>query len=156
MAKSNKTKSHNYKKNPNTCHNSGRTLLVGENHHPELDLLTFGEGPEDSSPDPSTSAECSTSTDNTTAPSSSPSETGRKYAQSDPPPETTTDSPVEEERGETCHEICFLGLISCFHNLIFSYWTYYSDFFPMNYLSYSYFLANFTPRKGTKNNQGWD
>ena len=26
-----------------------------------------------------------------------------------------------------CHEIRFLGLISCFHDLIFSYWTYYSD-----------------------------
>ena len=26
-----------------------------------------------------------------------------------------------------CHEICFLGLISCLHDPIFSYWTYYSN-----------------------------
>ena len=47
-----------------------------------------------------------------------------------------------------CHEIRFLGLISCSHDLIFSYWTYYSYLFPMDYLSYSCFLTNFTPRKG--------
>ena len=30
-----------------------------------------------------------------------------------------------------CHEIRFLGLISCFHDLTFSCWTYYSD--PFSY-----------------------
>ena len=103
--KSRRTKIRNYKANPNTSHNSGRTLLVGENHHPELDSLTFGEGPEDPSPEPSTSAECSTSTDNTSDLSSSPSETSRRYAQSNPPLEMTTDSPVEEERGEIEDEL---------------------------------------------------
>ena len=29
----------------------------------------------------------------------------------------------------SCHEIRFLGLISCFHDLTFSYWTYHSIFF---------------------------
>ena len=104
-AKSNKTRLCNCKANPNISHNSGRTLLVGENHHPELDSLTFGEGPEEPSPDPSTSAECSTSTANISVLSSSPSETGGRYAQSDPPPEITTDSPVEEERGEIEDEL---------------------------------------------------
>ena len=100
-----KTKLHKYKASSNIFHNSRRTCLVGENHQPELDLLTFGEGPEDSSPDPSTSAKCSTSTDNTVALSSSPSETSGRYAQSDPPLEITTDSPVEEERGEIEDEL---------------------------------------------------
>ena len=93
------------KVNPSTYHNSGRNLLPGENHHPVLDSLMFGEDPEDSSPVPSTSAECSTSTVNTSALSSSPSETGRRYAQSDPPLEITMDSPVEEERGEIEDEL---------------------------------------------------
>ena len=78
---------------------------MGENHHPELDSLTFGEDPEDSPPDPSTSAKCSALTVDTSALSSSPSETGGRYAQSDPPPEMTTDSPVEEERGEIEDEL---------------------------------------------------
>ena len=104
-ATSNKTRACNYKAHPNISYNFGRTLRVGENHHPELDLLTFGEGPEDSSPDPSTSATCSTSTDDTIALSSSLSETGGRYAQSDPPPEMITDSPVEEERGEIKDEL---------------------------------------------------
>ena len=100
-----KTKTHMYMVNPNTYHNSGRNLLSGENHHPALDSLTFGEDPEDPSPVPSTSAEWSASTDDTFALSSSPSETGRRYAQSDPPPEMTTDCPVEEERGEIEDEL---------------------------------------------------
>ena len=70
-AKLRKTTLHNYKVNPNTSHNSGRTLLSGENHHPELDSLMSGEGPEEPSPDSSTSAEYSTSTDDTSALSSS-------------------------------------------------------------------------------------
>ena len=104
-AKLRKTSIRMNKANPNIYHNSGRTLLSGENHHPELDSLTFGEGPEDSSPDPSTSDKCSTSTDDTSALSSSPSETSRRYAQSNPPPEMTTDWPVEEERGEIEDEL---------------------------------------------------
>ena len=68
-------------------------------------MLTFGEGPEEPSPEPSTSAEWSTSTDNTSVLSSSTSLTGRRYAQSDPPPEITTDSPEEEERGEIEDEL---------------------------------------------------
>ena len=100
-----RTNTHKYMANPNIYHNSGRTLLSGENHHPELDSLTFGEDLEDSSPDPSTSAECSTSMDDTSALSSSPSETGGRYAQSDPPPEMIMDSPDEEERGEIEDEL---------------------------------------------------
>ena len=93
------------KANPSIYHNSGRNLLSGENHHPVLDSLVFGEVLEDSSPDPSTSAVCSTSMVDTSALSSSPSETSRRYAQSDPPPEMTTDCPVEEERGEIKDEL---------------------------------------------------
>ena len=104
-AKLRKTKTHKYTANPNTYHNSGRTLLSGENHHPRLDLLAFEEDPGDSSPDPSTSAACSTSTVNTSDLFSSPSESGGRYAQSDPPPEMTTDCPVEEERGEIEDEL---------------------------------------------------
>ena len=48
---------------------------------------------------------CSASMVNTVALSSSPSETSGRYAQSDPPPEITTDSPVEEERGEIEDEL---------------------------------------------------
>ena len=107
-ARGRKAKTNNYKENPNTSHNSGRTLLSGENHHPELDSLTLGEGPEEPSPDPSTSSWCSASMADTSAPSSSPSETGGRYAQSDPPPEITTDSPVEEERGEIKDELVSL------------------------------------------------
>ena len=59
-SKAKKTKLQNYKEDPNISHNSGRTLLSGENHHPELDSLTSGEGPEEPSPEPSTSAKCST------------------------------------------------------------------------------------------------
>ena len=94
-----------YKTNPNIYHNSGRNLLSGENHHPELDSLMSGEGPEEPSPEPSTSAVLPTSMDGTVALSSSPSETGRRYAQSDPPPEMTTDCPVEEESGEIEDEL---------------------------------------------------
>ena len=65
----------------------------------------FGEGPEEPSPDPSTSAECSISTDDTSVLSSSLSLTGGRYTQSDPPLETTTESPVEEERGEIEEEL---------------------------------------------------
>ena len=106
-----KTKNQNYKANPNTSHNSERNRLSGENHHPELDSLSFGEGPEDSSPAPSTSDgcstsdRCSTSTDNTSDCSSSTSVTSKRYAQSDPPPEMTTDCPVDEERGEIEDEL---------------------------------------------------
>ena len=82
-----------------------RNLLSGENHHPEPDSLGTEEDPEDSSPDPSTSDECSTSTDDTSVLSSSPSETGGRYAQSGPPPEITTDWPVEDERGEIEDEL---------------------------------------------------
>ena len=95
-----KTKTHKYKANPNTYHNSERTLRSRENHHPRLDWLDPEEDPGESSPAPSTSAECSTSTVDTSVLSSSPSETSGRYAQSDPPPEITTDWPVEEERGE--------------------------------------------------------
>ena len=42
---------------------------------------------------------------NTSDLSSSPSETGRRYTQSNPPPEITTESPVEEERGEIEDEL---------------------------------------------------
>ena len=104
-AKLKQTKICTCKANPNIYYNSGRTLLSGENCHPELDSLMFGEDPEDSSPVPSTSAECSTSTDNTSVLSSSPSETGGRYTQSDPPPEMTMDCPVEEERGEIEDEL---------------------------------------------------
>ena len=104
-AKSRKTKLHNYKANPNTSHNSGRTLLSGENHHPEVDLLTSGEGPEEPSPDSSTSAEWLTSMDNTSGLFSSTSATSGRYTQSDPPPEITTDSPEEDERGEIKDEL---------------------------------------------------
>ena len=100
-----KTKTHKYKANPNTYHNSGRILRSGENHHPRLDWLDPEEDPGDSSPVPSTSAACSTSTVDTSAPSSSPSETGGRYAQSDPPLEMTTDCPVEDERGEIEDEL---------------------------------------------------
>ena len=44
----------------------------------------------------------------------------------------------------------FLDSFLTFTILPFSYWTYYSDLFPMDYLSYSYLFANFTPRKGTR------
>ena len=91
--------------NPNIYHNSESTLLSGENHHPVLDSLVSEEAPEDSSPDPATSDACSTSTDDTSALSSSLSETGGRYAQSDPPLEITTDCPVEEERGEIEDEL---------------------------------------------------
>ena len=104
-AKLRKTKTHRYMANPNTYHNSGRTLLLGENHHPRLDSLAFEEDPGDSSPDPSTSAVCSASMVDTSVLSSSPSETGSRYAQSDPPPEMTTDCPVEEDRGEIEDEL---------------------------------------------------
>ena len=104
-AKLRKTKLHNYKANPNNPHNSGRTLLSGENHHPELDSLTSGEGPEELSPEPSTSATWLTSMDDTSVLSSSASLTGWRYAQSDPPPEITTDSPEEDERGEIKDEL---------------------------------------------------
>ena len=90
-AKLNKTKTRKYMANPNTYHNSGRTLRSGENHHPRLDSLDPEEDPGEPSPDPSTSAECSTSTVDTSALSSSPSATGGRYAQSDPPPEMITD-----------------------------------------------------------------
>ena len=104
-AKLKKTKLHNYKANPNNPHNSGSLHLSGENHHPELDLLMFGEGPEEPSPELSTSAKLLTLTDDTSVLSSSLSLTGRRYAQSDPPLETTTDSPEEEERGEIEDEL---------------------------------------------------
>ena len=103
--KLNKTKTRNYRANPNTYHNSGRTLRSGENHHPRLDWLDSEEAPGEPSPDPSASAACSTSTACTSALSSSPSEIGGRYAQSDPPLEMTTDSPVEEERGEIEEEL---------------------------------------------------
>ena len=104
-AKLRKTNTHMYMANPNIYHNSGRNLLSGENHHPELDSLTFEEGPEDSSPASPASDECSISMVDTSALSSSPSETGGRYAQSNPPPEITTDCPVEEERGEIEEEL---------------------------------------------------
>ena len=104
-AKLRKTKTRMYKANPNIYHNSGRTLRSGENHHPRLDWLNPEEDPGEPSPDPSASAGCSTSTVNTSALSSSPSETGRRYTQSDPPLEMTTDCPVEEERGEIEDEL---------------------------------------------------
>ena len=104
-AKLRKTKTHMYTANPNIYHNSGRTLRSGENHHPRLDWLDSEEAPGDSSPAPSTSAGCSTSTADTSALTSSPSETGGRYAQSDPPPEMITDCPVEEERGEIKEEL---------------------------------------------------
>ena len=100
-----KTILHKYKEDPSTSHNSGRTLLSGENHHPELDLLMFGEGPEEPSPDPSTSAELLTLTDDTSVLSSSLSLTSRRYAQSDPPLEMITDLPDKEERGEIEDEL---------------------------------------------------
>ena len=100
-----KTKTHMYMANPNIYHNSRRNLCSGENHHPEPDSLGTEEGLEDSSPDPSTSDECSTLTDETSVLSSSPSETGGRYAQSNPPPEITMDWPVEEERGEIEDEL---------------------------------------------------
>ena len=75
-AKIRKTKTHKYMANPNTFHNSGRTLHSGKNHHPELDSLTSGEDSKEPSPDPSTSAECSTLTDDTSVLSSSLSLTG--------------------------------------------------------------------------------
>ena len=99
--KKGKTNTRKYTANPNIYHNSGRTLLSGENHHPKLDSLAFEEVPGDSSPVPSISAACSTSTVDTSVLSSSLSETGGRYAQSDPPPEMTTDCPVEEERGRS-------------------------------------------------------
>ena len=104
-AKLRETKTHKYMASPNTYHNSGRTLLSGENHHPRLDSLVSEEDPADSSPDSSTSDACSTLTVGTSDLSSSPSEIGGRYAQSDPPPEMTTDSPVEEERGEIKDEL---------------------------------------------------
>ena len=104
-AKLRKTNIHKYKASPNIYHNSGRTLLSGENHHPRLDSLAPEEDPGDPSPDPSISAAWTASTVDTSAPSSSLSETGGRYAQSDPPPEITTDSPVEEERGEIEDEL---------------------------------------------------
>ena len=82
-----KTKLHNYRANPNNPHNSGSTLLSGENHHPELVSLTSGEAPKEPSPEPSTSAKWLTSTDNTSALTSSTSLTGGRYTQSNPPPE---------------------------------------------------------------------
>ena len=100
-----KTKTQKNMANPNIYYNSGRNLLSGLNHHPDPDPLTTEEDPEDSSLDSSTSGECSASTDDTSALSSSPSETGGRYAQSDPPPEITTDWPVEEERGEIEDEL---------------------------------------------------
>ena len=75
-----KTKPHKYKANPNNPHNSGSLLLSGENHHPELDLLTSGEGPEEPSPESSTSAKWLTSMDDTSALSSSTSLTSGRYA----------------------------------------------------------------------------
>ena len=104
-AKLKTTNTHMYKASPNTYHNSGRNLRSGENHHPALDSLTFEEVPPDSSPDSSTSGECSTLTDNTSALSSSASETGRRYAHNDPPLEMITDCPVEDERGEIEDEL---------------------------------------------------
>ena len=104
-AKIKKTKSHNYKACPNTSHNLGRTLRSGENHHPELDSLMSGEAPEEPSPVPSTSALLLTLTADTFVLSSSLSLTGGRYAQSDPPPEITTESPEEEERGEIEDEL---------------------------------------------------
>ena len=103
-----KTKTHMYKANPNTYYNSGRNLLSGENHHPRLDSLPLEEVPGDSSLAPSTSAGCSALTADTSAPSSSPSETSRRYAHSDPPPEMTMDCPVEDERGEIEDELLSL------------------------------------------------
>ena len=93
------------KEDLNISHNSGRTLLSGENHYPELDLLTFGEGPEEPSPDPSTSGILTASTNDTSVLSSSLSLIGGRYAQSDPSPEITTDSLEEEERGEIKDEL---------------------------------------------------
>ena len=104
-AKLRKTKTRMYKANPNIYYNSGRTLRSGENHHPRLDSLPLEEVPGDSSPVPPTSGRCSTSTVDTSALSSSPSETGRRYAQSNPPLEMTTDCPVEDERGEIEDEL---------------------------------------------------
>ena len=100
-----RTKLHNYKATPNTSHNSGSTLLSGENHHPELDELMSGEAPEDSSPEPSTAAKWLASTDNTSALSFSLSLTSGRYAQSDPPLEITIDLLEEEERGEIKDEL---------------------------------------------------
>ena len=100
-----KTRTHKYMANPNTYHNSGRTLRSRENHHPRLDWLDPEEDPGEPSPDPSTSAACSASTVDTSALSSSSSATGGRYAQSDPPLEMTTDCPVEEERGEIEDEL---------------------------------------------------
>ena len=88
-AKLRRTNTCKYMANPNIYYNSGRDHLSEENHHPEPDSLGTEEDLEDSSPDPSTSDKCSTSTDDTSVLSSSPSETSRRYAQSDPPPEIT-------------------------------------------------------------------
>ena len=71
-----------YKANPSIYHSSGRNLLSGENHHPDPDSLTIEEDSEELPPAPSTSGKSSTSTANTSALSSSPSETGGGYAQS--------------------------------------------------------------------------
>ena len=87
-----KTKTHKYKANPNTYHNSRRILRSGENHHPRPDWLDSEEAPGEPSPGSPTSAACSTSTVNTSVLSSSPSETGGRYAQSDPPPVTNRKS----------------------------------------------------------------
>ena len=104
-AKLKKTKLHNYKVNPNNPHNSERILLSGENHHPELDSLMTEEDLGEPSPEPSISTEWLTSTHDTSTLSSSTSLTGGRCAQSDPPPEITTDLPEEEERGEIKDEL---------------------------------------------------
>ena len=101
-AKSIKAKLHMYKDIPNTSHNpgSGSVRLSGKNHHPELDLLMFGEDPEEPPLEPSDSAGLTTLRDDTSDLSSSTSPTGRRYTQSNPPLEMTTNWPEEEERGE--------------------------------------------------------
>ena len=104
--KSRKTTLHMYKDIPNTSHSSGpgSVHLSGENHHPELDSLMFGEDPEEWPLEPSDSARSTTSRDNTSDLFSSTSPTSRRYTQSNPPPEMTTDWP-EEERGEIEDEL---------------------------------------------------
>ena len=96
-----------YKDTPNISHNPDpeSVLLSGENHHPELDSLTFGEDPKELPLEPSDSDGSTTLRDDTSDLSSSTSPTSGRYAQSDPPPEMMTDCLEEEERGEIKDEL---------------------------------------------------
>ena len=77
------------------------------------------------------------------------SETSQEYPE--------TEIKIEDMKIVDCHEICFLGLISCLHDPIFSYCTYYSKSFFL-WTTFLILICLLTPHqeRGPKTNQTWD